>query len=63
MILLLLYIVEVALGTVIHARRKDAAPSAHPPRNVVHVLLGMAIFGLAIFKVRLLPSRLHVNLL
>ena len=63
MILLLLYIVEVALGTVVHVRRKDAAPSAHPPRNVVHVLLGMAIFGLAIFEVRLLPSRLHANLL
>ncbi|KAI0336288.1 hypothetical protein GY45DRAFT_1238361, partial [Cubamyces sp. BRFM 1775] len=51
-ILLLLYIVEVALGTVIHVRRKNGAPSAHPPRNVVHVLLGLAMFGLAIFQVR-----------
>ncbi|KAH9901153.1 hypothetical protein C8Q73DRAFT_232853 [Cubamyces lactineus] len=55
-ILLLLYIVEVALGTIVHVRRKDGAPSAHPPRNVGHVFLGLAMFGLAIFQVRMSSS-------
>ncbi|KAI0713226.1 hypothetical protein C8Q76DRAFT_620351 [Earliella scabrosa] len=52
-VLFVLYIVEVALGTFIHLRRpKEAA--AHPPRNVVHVVLGLAVFGLSMFQVSIL---------
>ncbi|KAI0362696.1 hypothetical protein OH77DRAFT_1388365 [Trametes cingulata] len=53
-VLFALYITEVALGMVVHLRRKAANP--HPPRNIVHVVLGLAIFGLSIFEVSALAS-------
>ncbi|KAI0371728.1 hypothetical protein BV20DRAFT_941333 [Pilatotrama ljubarskyi] len=48
-VLFALYITEVALGMIVHLRRKAARP--HPPRNIVHVVLGLAIFGLSVFEV------------
>ncbi len=50
MILFVLYIIQVALGTLIHVRRPKHG-RAHPPRNVVHVVLGLALFGLSIYEV------------
>ncbi|TFK90960.1 hypothetical protein K466DRAFT_635248 [Polyporus arcularius HHB13444] len=49
-ILFVLYIIQVALGTLIHVRRPKHG-RAHPPRNVVHVVLGLALFGLSIYEV------------
>ncbi|OSD02836.1 hypothetical protein PYCCODRAFT_1444915 [Trametes coccinea BRFM310] len=49
-LLLALYLIEIALGTIAHMRRKSDAP--HPPRNVAHILLGLTLFGLSIFEVR-----------
>ncbi|RDX48387.1 hypothetical protein OH76DRAFT_1404980 [Lentinus brumalis] len=48
-ILFVLYIIQVALGTLIHVRRPKHG-RAHPPRNVVHVVLGLALFGLSIYE-------------
>ena len=54
-ILFALYIIQVAIGTLVHLRRpKDG--HIHPLRNVVHVVLGLAIFGLSIYEVRLVFS-------
>lgn len=48
--LIVLYIFELALGTLVHLRRpKDG--KGHPPRNVAHVVLGLAVFGLSIYTV------------
>ncbi|RPD65894.1 hypothetical protein L226DRAFT_182789 [Lentinus tigrinus ALCF2SS1-7] len=48
-VLFALYIIEVALGTLIHMRRPKHG-RAHPPRNVVHVFLGLTLFGLSIYE-------------
>ncbi|PIL23782.1 hypothetical protein GSI_13532 [Ganoderma sinense ZZ0214-1] len=46
--LIVLYIFQLALGTLVHLRRpKDG--KGHPPRNVGHVVLGLAVFGLSIY--------------
>ena len=58
-ILFALYLIEVALGTLVHLRRPKDGERAHPPRNVVHVALGLVIFGLSIYEVR----HLHLTLL
>ena len=50
MVLFVLYIIEVGLGTFVHLRRPKEDAS-HPPRNVVHVGLGLAVFGLSIYEV------------
>ncbi|KAI1790796.1 hypothetical protein LXA43DRAFT_1145135, partial [Ganoderma leucocontextum] len=48
--LIVLYIFELALGTLVHLRRpKDG--KGHPPRNLAHVVLGLAVFGLSIYTV------------
>ena len=61
-ILFAVYIIEVALGTLIHLRRPKHGP-AHPPRNVIHVLLGLVIFGLSIYEVNYELARGVVHLL
>ncbi|KAI0747891.1 hypothetical protein C8Q80DRAFT_701525 [Daedaleopsis nitida] len=48
-VLFVLYIIEVALGTLVHLRRPKQGPS-HPPRNVIHVVVGLAVFGLSIYE-------------
>lgn len=44
---------QVFLGRYIHRRREKAAASLkpHPPLNIAHVVLGLAIIALAFFQV------------
>ncbi|KAH9946313.1 uncharacterized protein BXZ73DRAFT_95816 [Epithele typhae] len=49
-VLFALFIVQVALGTLVHMRRPKDGRKAHPPRNILHVGLGLAIFGLSIYE-------------
>lgn len=53
-VLVVLYIFEIALGTLIHLRRPKNGAS-HPSRNVIHVVLGLAVFGLSIYEVCVVP--------
>ncbi|KAI0807255.1 hypothetical protein C8Q74DRAFT_1226759 [Fomes fomentarius] len=48
-VLFVLYIIEVGLGTLVHLRRSKQRAS-HPPRNIIHVGLGLAVFGLSIYE-------------
>lgn len=45
---------QVFLGRYIHRRREKMAASLkpHPPLNIAHVVLGLAIIALAFFQVK-----------
>lgn len=48
-----LYILQISLGTHIHLRRPKQG-NIHPPRNVVHVVLGLFLLGFSMFQVSVL---------
>lgn len=47
LLLYCLYIGQILLGWYIHSHRVLEGARLHPPQNVVHVLLGVGIIGLA----------------
>ncbi|KAF8911940.1 hypothetical protein CPB84DRAFT_1760813 [Gymnopilus junonius] len=56
-ILLLAYFAQVLLGRYIHERRNRLAKlgpitRAHPPLNILHIVLGVSIIGLSFFQIR-----------
>ncbi|KAK7693207.1 hypothetical protein QCA50_002773 [Cerrena zonata] len=56
-ILFALYVVQMTLGTLIHLRRPKHGGNVHPPRNVVHVILGIVIIIGSFFQVKTGISR------
>ncbi|KAG6887530.1 hypothetical protein C0995_014633 [Termitomyces sp. Mi166 len=52
-ILVTLYYLQIALGRYIHRQRENAASAGrlHPPSNVLHVILGLSIIGIAFAQV------------
>ena len=51
----------MALGAVVQLQQpKDGR--AHPPRNIIHILLGLFVIGFAFFEVRRPPSMLRPRL-
>jgi len=57
MVLLFMYYAQVLLGRYIHNRRNRLAQLGpitrnHPPLNILHIVLGVSIIGLAFFQIR-----------
>lgn len=60
-VLLLIYYAQAYLGRYIHDRRDRLAKlgpitNPHPPLNILHIVLGVAILGLSFFQVCTLLS-------
>lgn len=52
-ILYALYMVQMSLGIIVHLRRpRMGTGKVHPPRNVVHIALGLVILGFAFFQTK-----------
>ncbi|PPR08032.1 hypothetical protein CVT24_010873 [Panaeolus cyanescens] len=56
-LLLFMYFAQISLGQYIHHRRLQIAKQGpvtkpHPPLNILHIVLGVSIIGLAFFQVR-----------
>ncbi|KAI5124526.1 hypothetical protein M0805_003050 [Coniferiporia weirii] len=51
LLLLPLYLIQLCVGTYVHLR-KPPYLERHPPRNIVHGVLGILIVGLAFFQAR-----------
>ncbi|KAF7295101.1 Cytochrome b561 domain-containing protein [Mycena indigotica] len=47
-----LYIAQLSLGQFIHSKRAVAGHVLHPPRNILHVVVGITIICLAFLQVR-----------
>ena len=56
-----LCLLQMSVGTFIRLRSSPNAAKTHPPRNVVHVLLGLIIIVLALYEVSYQLSRLSAR--
>jgi hypothetical protein len=50
-VLFLVYLGQVTLGLYIHRRKPKERAGQHPPRNILHIVFGLATIGLAFWQV------------